>query len=96
MMGGRDINPAEYQEEIKGSKVAPEARVIYNHFKCVLDNLRPETPVFGICMSFEILNVYYKGSLVQDQGEEINACHANKLMYIDLDPSSWVGSVLGP
>jgi hypothetical protein len=41
MMGGRDINPIEYGEEINGSKVSPEARVIYNHFKCVLDNLKP-------------------------------------------------------
>ena len=59
MMGGRDINPIEYGEEINGSKVSPEARVIYNHFKCVLDNLKPYTPIFAICMSFEILNVYF-------------------------------------
>ena len=96
MMGGRDINPKEYGEELNGSKVFPEARVIFNHFKCVLDNLKPQTPVFGICMSFEILNVYMKGSLVQDQGEETNKAHANKIMYIDLDSNSWVGGVLGP
>lgn len=64
MMGGRDINPIEYGEDIAGSKVFPEARVIYNHFKCILDNLKPYIPVFSICMSFEILNVYYKGSLI--------------------------------
>ncbi len=64
MMGGWDIHPIEYGEDINGSIVAPEARVIYNHFKCVLDNLKPYTPVFAICMSFEIMNVYYNGSLV--------------------------------
>lgn len=41
MMGGRDINPLEYGEENNGSKVAPEARVIYSHFKTVLDNIKP-------------------------------------------------------
>ena len=52
MMGGRDAHPIEYGEEINGSKVPPESRVIYNHFKCVLDNLKAYTPVFGICLSF--------------------------------------------
>ncbi len=95
-MGGRDIHPVEYNEEIKGSIVPPEARMIYSHIKTLLDNIKPQTPVFGICMSFEALNIYYKGSLVQDQGEETNKAHANKLMYIDLDSSSWLGRVLGP
>ena len=63
-MGGWDIHPLEYGEEVEGSIVHPESWVIYSHFKTVLDNLKPSTPVFAICMSYEILNVYYKGSLV--------------------------------
>lgn len=39
MMGGRDIHPAEYGEEIQGSITHPESRLIYSFFKTVLDNL---------------------------------------------------------
>jgi gamma-glutamyl-gamma-aminobutyrate hydrolase PuuD len=41
MMGGRDIHPIEYGEEIKGSIVPPESRMIYNHIKTILDNIKP-------------------------------------------------------
>ena len=75
LCGGCDINPARYGEEINGSVDIDDERdnCEFALFKAYLDAGKP---VFGICRGFQLINVYFGGSLYQDIEE--SAIHTNK------------------
>ncbi len=69
LSGGHDINPHLYSEEIhpKTGDIFPRR----DTFDMVLlkKMLEKNKPVFGICRGFQLINVAFGGSLVQDLDE---------------------------
>ena len=63
--GGRDINPARYGQENKGSMyISDELDELQ---LSVLDNfVKTGRPVLGICRGYQLINVYFGGTLIQD------------------------------
>jgi len=67
LSGGHDVAPRFYAEEPleKLGKICPER----DEFELALiaEALKQRKPILGICRGQQILNVYFKGSLYQDQ-----------------------------
>ncbi len=66
LSGGHDVNPHLYNEEIH-----PKTGDIYprrDKFDMVLIEkmVKKQKPIFGICRGFQLINVYFGGSLFQD------------------------------
>lgn len=65
LCGGNDINPKYYGEDINGS-----VDIDYERDKVELELLKAFVkagkPVMGICRGFQLINVYFGGTLYQD------------------------------
>lgn len=65
LLGGTDISPLQYGEQPIGEWHGDSLRDEYE--LSILDwFVQKEYPVFGICRGFQLLNVYFGGSLYQD------------------------------
>lgn len=64
LCGGNDINPKYYCEEVNGSVDIDDARdeVEFSLLKAYLEAGKP---ILGICRGFQIINVFFGGSLCQ-------------------------------
>ena len=64
LSGGADIHPSYYGEEINGSVNIDDARD-----RAEMELLRrfveAKKPVFGICRGYQLINVFFGGSLIQ-------------------------------
>lgn len=89
--GGRDINPEEYNEQNTQSYVAPDSSLRFHLIRAILRIAPLGLPYFGICAGYQILNVIYGGSMIQDQGGEINCRHKNNALgEVQVSPNSWL------
>ena len=75
LCGGCDVNPARYGEGIDGSVDIDDARDDCE-FALLKAYVEAKKPVLGICRGFQLINVYFGGSLYQDIEEA--AIHTNK------------------
>lgn len=75
ILGGRDINPIEYNESNFQSHVFVDTNLRFNLVRTLLRLAPVSLPVFGICAGYQMLNIIHGGSLIQDQGEDINHQH---------------------
>ena len=64
LCGGMDIHPSRYGEEVNGSVDMEEARDLAE-FPLAKAFIEAGKPVFGICRGFQLLNIYFGGSLIQ-------------------------------
>lgn len=64
ILGGRDINPVEYNESNTKSKVYIDSNLRFNLVRTVLRIVPVSLPVFGICAGYQMFNVIYGGSLI--------------------------------
>ena len=64
LCGGMDIHPSRYGEEVNGSVDMEEARDAAE-FPLAKAFIEAGKPVFGICRGFQLLNIYFGGSLIQ-------------------------------
>jgi putative glutamine amidotransferase len=63
--GGADLNPASYGEEPgfrTGDSDVHKQHFYDNKLKLYVEN---KTPIYGICLGFQMLNTYFGGKLVQ-------------------------------
>lgn len=77
LSGGHDINPLIYNQEPKeklGKTFYERDRFDYTLIKFAL---KRNIPILGICRGFQLLNVYFGGSLLQDlsYSKDINIKH---------------------
>ena len=82
LMGGTDIAPQRYGETALQNWHGDSLR---DHYEwTILDwFVDKKMPVFGICRGFQLLNVYFGGSLYQDLPSQAasNIVHADKSLY---------------
>ena len=65
LCGGNDVDPAYYNEPINGS-VDIDYERDKNEFALLKAFIDAGKPVFGICRGFQLINIYFGGSLHQD------------------------------
>lgn len=93
LCGGNDIDPSYYGEAMNGSVNIDKARdeVEFALLKAYVDAGKP---VLGICRGYQLINVYFGGTLHQDIPEA--SLHTNKQdFYIAHLVSATPDSVLG-
>ncbi|MDR1731415.1 MAG: gamma-glutamyl-gamma-aminobutyrate hydrolase family protein [Synergistaceae bacterium] len=67
--GGEDVNPQYYGEPVAGTKtVVPERDAL--EFKLLDAFFKLRKPIFGICRGEQVINTFFKGSLIQDIARE--------------------------
>lgn len=74
LCGGGDIDPKYYNEPVNGSKYIDEERDKIE-FALLKAYVEAGKPVFGICRGFQVINVYFGGSMHQDIPE--SALHSS-------------------
>lgn len=85
LMGGTDIAPQEYQEFAVSEMWQGDPLRDAYELKILDWFVQQKRPVFGICRGFQLLNVYFGGSLYQDLPSQYPSytAHSN-LEYYDL------------
>ena len=63
--GGRDIPPEFYGQENNGSKIEEGAGFRYKFMSKIMQALRKDMPIFGVCWGYQFLNIYFGGDLIQ-------------------------------
>lgn len=79
LQGGTDISPSRYQEEHavwKGDSVRDSYEWSVLEFAMQLD-----LPILGVCRGFQLLNVYFGGSLYQDLPSQ----NPSKVLHSNID-----------
>lgn len=97
LCGGCDVAPKYYNEEINGSTDIDIDRD-ENEFALLKAYIDAGKPVFGICRGFQLINIYFGGTLYQDIKEanlhrrinEVDSVHS-----ITADEDSIVGRLYG-
>ncbi|MEY2988093.1 MAG: hypothetical protein RJB13_1614 [Pseudomonadota bacterium] len=104
LQGGADLCPESYGEPFLNKERWPgdkyrdayELRLVDYFFK-------KHRPILGICRGFQLLNVYFGGTLCQDIATELNTTleHRNALTYdrihhsVLLSDSGWLSGLYG-
>lgn len=92
LCGGNDIDPKYYNEPINGSVDIDEPRDTLE-FRLLKAYLDAGKPVFGICRGYQLLNIYFGGSMIQHIPEaEIHTCGQDH--YLSHNVTAVEGSVL--
>ena len=65
ILGGDDINPSLYNEENISSNNIDDG-IDELDFKILRYSIKNKKPVLGICRGIQSINVFFKGSLLQD------------------------------
>jgi putative glutamine amidotransferase len=97
LCGGSDVDPKYYNETINGSKDIDKERD-ENEFALLKAYIDAGKPVFGICRGFQLINIYFGGTLYQDIKEadlhkRIN--EKDSVHSITADEDSIVGKLYG-
>ncbi len=97
LCGGSDVNPKYYNEEINGSVNIDNERdeIEFALLKAYIDAGKP---VFGICRGFQLINIYFGGTLYQDIKEADLHKRINKIdsvHSITANENSIVGRLYG-
>ncbi len=97
LCGGSDVDPKYYNETINGSKDIDKERD-ENEFALLKAYIDAGKPIFGICRGFQLINIYFGGTLHQDIKEadlhkRIN--EKDSVHSITADEDSIVGRLYG-
>ena len=97
LCGGSDVDPKYYNETINGSVNIDNERD-KNEFALLKAYIDAGKPVFGICRGFQLINIYFGGTLYQDIKEadlhkRIN--EKDSVHSITADEDSIVGKLYG-
>lgn len=66
LMGGTDVNPAQYGEERQAETEDPDDQRDQREFLLIAEALERDLPILAICRGMQILNVAHGGTLVQN------------------------------
>lgn len=97
LSGGDDIEPELFGETKLNASVKLDPARTDNEYALIEAFRRREKPVFGICRGFQLLNVYYGGSLYQDMTVQKGWFHMvpHLLHDITCDRNSILGELYG-
>ncbi len=78
LIGGDDINPKLYNQEVMGAVDIDDENDEWE-ITIIKHALNDKKPIMGICRGLQLLNVYFGGSLIQDYSNHRGEDHAIKL-----------------
>ena len=97
--GGMDIAPSRFGQEWNGSRRVDE-ELDALQFEALDRFVRAKKPIFGICRGYQLINVYFGGSLIQDLPTK--AVHEirfsdgpDKLHRVKAKKGSWIEELYG-
>lgn len=95
LAGGPDVDPGRY-----GQEPSPGLGTVDSHRDALeLDEVLPRAggkPILAICRGMQVLNVYRKGTLVQDIGKAHHAAGDEVILRpANIDPASRLASISG-
>jgi len=85
----------EYDEDNVSSNNPIEVNLRYGLLWTLMWLLPKRLPIIAICWGYEALNVYFGGSLYQDQGKDINQKHQKCLVEIKNLENTWIHDKVG-
>ncbi len=97
--GGGDIDPKRYGQENHGSTHIDKALDTLQF--CILDScIKAGVPVMGICRGYQLINVYFGGTLVQDiptaaAHARYSAEEPDKVHMSQVNHGSWLSHIYG-
>ena len=97
--GGVDINPARYgQKNVHCVHVCDEMDEL--QFSILDDFVKEKKPVFGVCRGFQILNVYFGGTMIQhipsfQRHGKKSVSDPDKVHGCCAQADSWIGRLYG-
>ena len=93
LCGGVDVDPGYYHQPVAGSVGMDDARDQVE-FALLKAYIAAGKPVFGICRGFQLINIFFNGTLHQDIPE--SALHRNgKDFYITHPVTAVADSIVG-
>lgn len=97
LSGGRDVATALYGQEPHCDALSEDIERDTLEWKLIPAFLERKKPIFGICRGFQVLNVYFGGSLYQDIPSELGGEHNTKggLHPATLKKDSILGHLFG-
>jgi len=64
--GGIDVDPKSYNEEMNGTGDDADYSFDQFEFRIIKYCVEKKIPIMGICRGYQLLNVYFGGTLIQD------------------------------
>ena len=92
MPGGVDVNPKYYGEEINGSEEIDD-ELDERQFAVIDKFVKAKKPILGICRGHQILNIYFKGTLIQhldNYDKHVATNHVDNINTLDLDENGFL------
>jgi len=95
LLGGEDINPSLYDEEL--DPLCKPLMPRRDQFECQLINAchRRQIPIFGICRGLQMMNVAFGGTLYQDLSQMPGAANHGQVGELDYSTRHQVEIVPG-
>lgn len=81
LTGGKDINPALYGQSIRYETVTCDVHRDELEWKVLEAFIKRKKPVMGICRGFQLINIYFGGTLYQDIPKELGGNHSNGICH---------------
>lgn len=83
LTGGDDIEPERYGESVWNDTVEPAPERDSAEWKVCAMALERNIPILGICRGFQLLNVFFGGSLYQDLPTQFESVVSHRLEKAD-------------
>ena len=75
LIGGVDIHASRYGQEMLPTEQLPVPERDDFEFALLEKFIEREKPIFGICRGYQVLNVYFGGTLIQDIPSQLGSVH---------------------
>lgn len=96
LSGGKDVEPKLYGQELKYDFVLTEPQRDNLEFKLLKAFVDHKKPVFGICRGFQVMNVFFGGTLYQDIPDQLGGEHSKGVNHdVKLNKDSILGHLFG-
>lgn len=75
LIGGTDVHASRYGQEMMATEQTPVPERDDFEFALLEVFSKREKPIFGICRGYQVLNVFYGGTLIQDIPSALGSVH---------------------
>lgn len=97
LTGGEDVDPSFFGQEKSSFCGRTDPWRDETELRLCELFIQRKKPIFGICRGLQVLNVYFKGTLVQDMPHDWGIEHPNHSIHdVEAVEGSWLYRTFGP